>query len=35
VVVSAADIIDLLRRNGKGSAATVAAWLTEEFPKAT
>lgn len=35
VVVSAADIVDLLRRNGKGNAATVAAWLAEEFPKAT
>jgi Restriction endonuclease AspBHI N-terminal/Restriction endonuclease len=35
VVVSAADIVDLLRRNGKGSAAIVAAWLAEEFPKAT
>jgi hypothetical protein len=34
VVVSAGDIVDLLRRNGKGSAAIVAAWLTEEFPKA-
>jgi Restriction endonuclease len=33
VVVSAADIVELLRRNGKGSAATVAAWLTEEFSK--
>jgi hypothetical protein len=35
VVVSAADIADLLRRNGKGGAATVAAWLAEEFPKTT
>jgi hypothetical protein len=35
VVVSAADIVDLLRRNGKGSAAIVAAWLAEEFAKAT
>jgi hypothetical protein len=35
VVVSAADIVDLLRRNGKGSAAIVATWLAEEFPKAT
>jgi hypothetical protein len=34
VVVSAADIVDLLRRNDKGSAAIVAAWLVEEFPKA-
>ncbi|MHC2842815.1 restriction endonuclease [Bradyrhizobium diazoefficiens] len=35
VVVSAADIVDLLRRNGKGSAAIVATWLVEEFPRAT
>jgi hypothetical protein len=35
VVVAAADVVDLLRRNGKGSAAIVAAWLAEEFPKAT
>jgi Restriction endonuclease AspBHI N-terminal/Restriction endonuclease len=35
VVVSAADIVDLLRRNGKGSAAILATWLAEEFPKAT
>jgi Restriction endonuclease AspBHI N-terminal/Restriction endonuclease len=35
VVVSAADIVELLRRNGKGSAAIVAAWLAEEFPKTT
>lgn len=33
VVVSAADIVDLLRRNGKGSAAIVSTWLAEEFPK--
>jgi Restriction endonuclease AspBHI N-terminal/Restriction endonuclease len=35
VVVSAADIVDLLRKNGKGSAAIVATWLAEEFPKVT
>ena len=35
IVVSAADIADLLRRNGKGSAGVVAAWLAEEFPKAS
>jgi hypothetical protein len=35
VVVSAADIVDLLRRNGKGNAVIVAAWLAEEFPKGT
>jgi hypothetical protein len=33
VVVSGADIVDLLRRNGKGSAEAVAAWLIEEFPQ--
>ena len=33
VVVSAADIVDLLHRNGKGSAGVVANWLAEEFPK--
>jgi len=33
IVVSATDIVDLLRRNGKGSAIAVAAWLTEEFPR--
>ena len=35
VVVAAADIVDLLRRNGKGNAAIVAAWLAEEFPNST
>lgn len=35
VVVSAGDIVDLLRRNGKGNAAIVAAWLAEEFPKSS
>ncbi|WP_210247755.1 restriction endonuclease [Tardiphaga sp. vice154] len=35
VVVSAGDIVDLLRRNGKGSAAIVTTWLAEEFPAAT
>ncbi|MFK4536375.1 hypothetical protein ABIA00_004558 [Bradyrhizobium ottawaense] len=34
VIVSAADIVDLLRKNGKGSSATVAAWLGEEFSQA-
>jgi hypothetical protein len=33
IIVSAADIVDLLRRNGKGSAGVVAAWLAEEFPR--
>lgn len=35
IVVSAADIVDLLRRNGKGSASIVAAWLAEEFPRSS
>jgi hypothetical protein len=35
VVVSAADIVDLLRRNGKGNADLVAAWLNKEFPRKT
>jgi len=33
VIVSAVDIVDLLRRTGKGSAAEVVSWLTEQFPK--
>ena len=33
VVISAIDIVDLLRRTGKGSAADVTAWLSEQFPK--
>jgi hypothetical protein len=33
VIVSAIDIVDLLRRTGKGSAAEVTAWLIEQFPK--
>jgi hypothetical protein len=32
VVVSAIDIVEMLRRNGKGSAAIVTSWLAEEFP---
>jgi hypothetical protein len=35
VIVSAIDIVDLLRRTGKGSAAEVVAWLKEQFPKST
>jgi hypothetical protein len=35
VIVSAADIVDLLRRNGRGSVSAVSAWLTEEFPKSS
>lgn len=33
VIVAAADIVELLRRNGRGSAASVAAWLLESFSK--
>jgi len=32
VIISAADIVELLRRNGRGSVGAVAAWLNEEFP---
>lgn len=32
VVISAADIVELLRRNGRGSVTAVGAWLAEEFP---
>jgi hypothetical protein len=34
IVVSAAGIVDLLRRSRKGNANIVAAWLADEFPKA-
>lgn len=32
VVIAAADIVELLRRNGRGSAAAVSTWLAEEYP---
>lgn len=32
VIISAVDIVELLRRNGRGSADAVRSWLTEEFP---
>jgi len=35
VVISAIDIVELLRRTGKGSPAAVTAWLAEEFPTNT
>jgi hypothetical protein len=35
VIVSAIDIVDLLRRTGKGNAAEVVNWLKEQFPKST
>jgi hypothetical protein len=32
VVISATDIVDLFRANGRGTAALVLAWLKDEFP---
>lgn len=32
VVISAADIADLLRRNGRGTSTLVNKWLAEDFP---
>ena len=32
VVIAAADIVELLRRNGRGRSESVAAWLNEQFP---
>ncbi len=32
VVISAADIVELFRANGRGTAVLVSAWLNEEFP---
>jgi hypothetical protein len=32
VVISAADIVELFRTNGRGTAAQVSTWLNEEFP---
>ena len=32
VVISAGDIVELLRRNGRGSQDSVLTWLAEEFP---
>lgn len=32
LVIAAADIVELLRRNGHGSAQAVCRWLVEEFP---
>jgi hypothetical protein len=31
VVIAAADVVDLLRRNGRGTAQAVRKWLDEEF----
>lgn len=31
IVISAADIVELLRRNGRGNAAAVRSWLSEQF----
>ena len=33
LVISARDIVELLRRNGRGSPEAVRTWLSEEFPK--
>jgi hypothetical protein len=33
VVISAADIVELLRRHGRGNLLSVRAWLNEEFPR--
>lgn len=35
VVISAADIVELLRATGRGSSSLVAAWLDEDFPRGT
>lgn len=32
VIIAAVDIVDLLRRNGRGTIEAVQAWLAEEFP---
>ena len=32
VIIAAADIVELLRRNGRGSAPALSTWLAEEFP---
>lgn len=32
LVIAAKDIVELLRRNGRGSLASVRTWLNEEFP---
>lgn len=32
LVIAAKDIVELLRRNGRGSLETVVTWLEEEFP---
>ncbi len=32
LVMAASDIVELLRRNGRGSPEAVSRWLTEEFP---
>lgn len=33
IVISAGDIVDLLRRHGRGCLLSVKAWLNEQFPK--
>jgi hypothetical protein len=33
IVIAARDIVELLRRHGRGSVEAVRAWLAEEFPR--
>ncbi|WP_210331356.1 restriction endonuclease [Methylocystis sp. H62] len=33
LVISAQDIVELLRQNGRGSLDAVRTWLSEEFPE--
>lgn len=33
VIISATDIVELLRRNGRGDESAVTKWLNEDFPK--
>ena len=32
LIIAARDIVEILRRNGRGSLAAVQAWLDENFP---
>ena len=33
VIISAGDIVELLRRNGRGDQVAVMKWLEEDFPQ--
>jgi len=33
LIITAVDIVELLRKHGFGSTAATAAWLAEEFPE--